>query len=150
MSHARAALVLALAALALTPACKKGEEPAPIPVTASSAPTVVTADPAAAAAAAAAPTVTTTAVTPVPAAPAPTAATATTGKKGDSIDACCAALKAVEKSGRDAATKAKFRQASAVCPGIAGLVKDGKTPRSAALTQIKASLVGVSVPGECN
>jgi predicted DNA-binding protein (UPF0251 family) len=47
-------------------------------------------------------------------------------------------------------SKAKFRQASAVCPGIAALVKDGKTQRSSALTQIKASLVGVSIPGECN
>lgn len=144
MSHARAALVLALGAFVLSSACKKQEEPEPIPVTAGSAPTVVAADSAAAAAASAAAAATATTVVVPP--PPPT----TTVKKGENIDACCSALAAVERSGRDPKTKSKFRQASAICPGISALVKDGKTQRSSALTQVRASLVGVSVPSECN
>lgn len=145
MSHARAALVLALGAFVLSSACKKQEEPEPIPVTAGSAPTVVAADSAAAAAASAAAAATATTVVVPPPPPA-----TTTVKKGENIDACCSALAAVERSGRDPKTKSKFRQASAICPGISALVKDGKTQRSSALTQVRASLVGVTVPSECN
>jgi hypothetical protein len=67
-----------------------------------------------------------------------------------SIDACCSALSAVGKSGRGRDAKAKSAQASKVCPGIAKLVKEGKTTRASALTQIKSALVGVDIPSECH
>lgn len=66
-----------------------------------------------------------------------------------SIDACCSALSAVASSGRGKEAKAKSAQAARLCPGIAKLVKEGKTARGAALTQIKSALVGVEAPSEC-
>jgi hypothetical protein len=69
---------------------------------------------------------------------------------GASIDSCCRALDAIKKSGRDAMTKSKAETAAKVCHGMASKVKDGTTPRPQALTLLKASLGGVTIPGECN
>lgn len=78
-----------------------------------------------------------------------TPVTTHTPTKQESIDACCNALRSVQKSGKSAAAKAKAAQAAAICPGIAKLVKTGTTSRSAGLSQIRSALVGFDVPGEC-
>lgn len=101
------------------------------------------------------------AAAPVPSAPAPvTTAPApvpthvppvtTTVVTNASIDSCCSALAAISKSGRDKATKDKAKMSAAVCSGIAPKVKNGTTPRAAALTQVKSGMVGATVPPECN
>lgn len=125
--------------------CKDKEEPASVPVPSGEP-----------AATASAPTTTTTTEDPdagAPAASTPAAnpqpvATVTT-RKGESIDACCTALRGVAKSGKTATAKSKAAAAAAVCPGIAKLVKDGTTSRSAGLAQIRSALTGFSVPPEC-
>ena len=127
--------------------CKDKEDPATVPVpsgepaTTAAAPaptTSTTEDPAASASASAT------------AAPPPVAGTgAAVPHKGESIDACCNALRAVAKSGKTSTAKAKAASAAAVCPGIAKLVKDGTTSRSAGLSQIRSALTGYDVPGEC-
>jgi hypothetical protein len=65
------------------------------------------------------------------------------------IDSCCAALAAVKHSGRGGRAKSKASRAAEICPGIAALVRQGRSTRQAALTQIKSALVGSDVPGEC-
>lgn len=65
-----------------------------------------------------------------------------------SIDGCCSALAAMQKSGLPAVVKSKAAVASATCAGIAKLVKEGKTSRSAALAQIGATMGGAP-PAEC-
>ncbi len=123
--------------------CKKDEDPATVPVPSASqaaeAPPPPSAEPAATASATEAPT----------AAPQPVAATTPTARKGESIDSCCSALKAVQKSGKTAIAKSKAAAAAGVCPGVAKLVKDGTITRSAGLAQIRTSLSGFDVPGEC-
>lgn len=127
--------------------CKDKEDPATVPVpsgepaptAAPAATTSATEDPAASAGASGAPT-----------APPPVAGTGTpVPHKAESIDGCCNALRAVAKSGKTSTAKAKAASAAAVCPGIAKLVKDGTTSRSAGLSQIRSALTGYDVPGEC-
>ena len=128
--------------------CKDKEPPAEVPIP-TGTPAAVTADPPPTPTAtedpdAGAPAASTPAATPQPG----VAGTAT-AKKGESIDACCSALNAVAKSGKTALAKSKAASAAAVCPGIAKLVKDGTTSRSAGLTQIRSALTGFTVPPEC-
>ena len=47
---------------------------------------------------------------------------------------------AVAHSGRGKDAKIKSAQAAKICPGIAALVKSGKTTRASALTQIKTAV----------
>lgn len=126
--------------------CKKEEDPATVPVPsatqAAPVPSDTAPDPAASASAAAS-------ASDAPTAAAPQAAVTATAKKGESIDACCSALKAVQKSGKTAIAKSKAASAAAVCPGIAKMVKDGTITRSAGLTQVRSALAGFDVPGEC-
>jgi len=84
-----------------------------------------------------------------PATPQPVVTATNTPTKHETIDACCSALSAVQKSGKTATAKSKAAAAAAVCPGIAKLVKNGTTSRSAGLAQIRSSLTGFDVPGEC-
>lgn len=130
-------------------ACKSKEsEPVAIPMPSGSA-AVVPADSAggapeaqaasAAASASAAPTTTA----------APATAPATPVKSGGSVDACCSALAALGRSGKDAAVKSKAKTASMVCSGIAKRVTSGETTRASALTSVRAQLAGVPIPGEC-
>lgn len=125
----------------LVAACKKSEDPTPVPIPsgAASAATVGSdAPPASGATAASAPAVATTppvvAVAPVNAQP---------------IDSCCSALAAVSKSGRGADAKSKSALASKICSGISPLVKAGKTTRASALTTIRSQMAGVDIPSEC-
>jgi hypothetical protein len=133
--------VVALLSLAALAGCKKDPEPEAIPVPSAAAPaSVAPAESAAPTAAAsgseAAPT------TPPPANTAPVVHA--------SIDACCSALAAIQKSGKDAATKKKASQASRVCPGIAARVKSGQVSRSAALTQVLSAMTGATIPSACH
>lgn len=73
---------------------------------------------------------------------------APTPKPGGSIDACCSALAAM-RSTKKVSDKTKIEAAYSVCGGIAKRVKAGETSRSAALTQIRSALVGITAPGEC-
>ncbi|MEZ4296450.1 MAG: hypothetical protein R3B70_15875 [Polyangiaceae bacterium] len=129
--------------------CKKDEEePATVPVPTGAEPATTTEAPPAAdpSASADAPQ----ASADAPATPTAPAAPATqTVRKGESIDACCSALRAVQKSGKTATAKSKAAAAAAVCPGIAKLVKDGTTSRASGLAQIRSALAGFDVPGEC-
>jgi hypothetical protein len=86
------------------------------------------------------------------AAPADTGAPVATGKAPEKpIDDCCAALaRAAHTSGRGKAAKNAAHRAEEICPGIAALVRQGRTTRASALTQIKSALVGRSVPPQCN
>jgi hypothetical protein len=86
--------------------------------------------------------------TPPAAAPTPVAPAAPTYDP-KSLDACCAALDAVKRSGRGVEAKRKSAQADQICPGISKLVRDGKTTRDAGLAQIRSALTGVDVPPEC-
>ncbi|MFO0586329.1 MAG: hypothetical protein U0441_02255 [Polyangiaceae bacterium] len=139
--------VLLVGSLA-TVGCKKSEDPATVPV------------PSTTAAAAPAPTTTAAAAgtespsgapsaSEAPATPPPVATNTQTTTKHETIDACCSALSAIQKSGKTAAAKAKAAQAAAVCPGIAKLVKAGTTARTAGLAQIRSAMTGFDVPGEC-
>lgn len=130
--------------------CKKDEEePASVPIP-SAATATVAADPAPAPteAPSADPSA---AATDAPAATAAAqpAVTAPVAKKGESIDACCSALRAVQKSGKTAIAKSRAAAAAGVCPGVAKLVKDGTVSRSAGLAQIRTSLAGFDAPAEC-
>ena len=126
--------------------CKKDEDPASVPVPSQSA--AATPPPA--------PTTTEDPDAGAPETPSATpntnpqpVVTTTVPKKQESIDACCSALRAVQKSGKTAIAKSKAAAAAGVCPGIAKLVKDGTTSRSAGLAQIRSSLTGFAVPPEC-
>ena len=122
-------------------ACKKSEDPAPMPIpTGAATPTPVgnEAPPSSAAAAVA---------TTEPVAVAPPVAAAPVNQQP--IDACCSALAAVGKSGRAADTKSKAALGSKICSGIAPLVKAGKTTRASALSTVRAQLSGIDIPSEC-
>ena len=138
-SHALVLLVCGAVSLL---ACKKPEDPTPVPLPSASAPAAVAADSAAAAASAAAASAAVTVAPP----PVVNTVPVQTGN----IDACCSALSAVAHSGRGKDAKIKSAQAAKICPGIAALVKSGKTNRASGLTQIKSALVGVDVPAECH
>lgn len=141
MKRSSSALVLLVSGSLLFAACKKSEDPTPVPIpTGAASPTPVPneAPPASAdGAMSAAPT----AVAP------PVAANPVNVQP---IDACCSALAAVSKSGRGADAKSKASLASKICSGIAPLVKAGKTTRASALTTIKSQMVGAELPAECH
>jgi hypothetical protein len=129
------ALLVAFAAAVGVGCGKKESTPAAIPIPSGDPATVTsggTTDPPA---------------TPPPVTPPPVA---TAPVSHGSIDACCAALSAIERSGKEAATKKKAAMAAKVCPGIAARVKSGQVPRAEALAQILSALAGSSAPGECH
>ncbi len=140
----RLLLGLLLAGSVATFGCKKSEDPAtvPVPTTTAAAPTppeptsTATEDPTAAASGA-------------PATPPPVVTATQTPTKHETIDACCSALSAISKSGKSATAKSKAASAAAVCPGIAKLVKNGTTSRTAGLAQIRSAMTGFDIPGEC-
>ena len=141
MKRSFSALMLVVCGSLVLAACKKSEDPAPVPVpSGAAAPTPVANDapPASAAAAevSASPT-----VAPPPVAAAPVNA--------QPIDGCCSALAAVSKSGRGADAKSKSALAAKICSGIAPLVKAGKTTRASALTTIRSQMSGAELPSEC-
>ena len=136
MKRSSSALMLLISGSLLFAACKKSEDPTPVPL------------PTGAASAAAVPADTAPAATiAAPVAVSPPVAVAPVNTQP--IDACCSALAAVSKSGRGADAKSKAALASKICSGIAPLVKAGKTTRASALTTIKSQMVGVDVPAEC-
>jgi len=143
MKRSFSALVLLVCGSLALVACKKSEEPAPVPVpTGSAAPTPVANDaPPASAAAADTSAAAVVAPPPPPVAAAPVNA--------QPIDACCSALGAVSKSGRSADTKSKAALSAKICSGIAPLVKSGKTTRASALTTIRSQMSGAELPPEC-
>jgi len=137
MKRSSSALMLLVCGSLVFAACKKSEDPAPVPIpTGAASPTPVTneAPPSSAASAAAT-------VAPPPVAVAPV--------NQQPIDSCCSALASVSKSGRSADTKSKAALASKICSGIAPLVKAGKTTRTSALSTIRAQLSGTDIPSEC-
>jgi hypothetical protein len=121
------------------------------PVQAASAAPVASAEPAASASAAPADTAAAAPSGSASAAPADTgsAPPPVAGVPVQPIDSCCAALSAVGHSGRGRKAKNKASRAAEICPGIAALVRQGRSTRQAALTQIKSALVGSTVPPEC-
>jgi hypothetical protein len=138
MKRSSSALMLLVSGSLLFAACKKSEDPTPVPLpsgAASAAPVPADAPPASAA------TPVATVVTP-PVAVAPV--------NTQPIDSCCSALAAVGKSGRGADAKSKAALASKICSGIAPLVKAGKTTRASALTTIRSQMIGVDIPAECH
>jgi hypothetical protein len=152
-----AAALFVLGVVALGGCKQKEPDPQSIPVPTGTSAATVAADPGptgaqpagagadagdADAAALVAPTTTTQ-----PATPSEPATPKSTG--GGSIDACCSALAAIQRSGKSGVTKQKAAAAAAVCGGIAKRVKAGETSRAAALTQIRSAMVGAEVPGEC-
>lgn len=141
MKRSSSAVVLLVCGSLVFAACKKSEDPAPVPVpSGAAAPTPVGNDAPPASGAAASATAAPTAVAPVVAAPV----------NAQPIDGCCSALAAVSKSGRSADTKGKAATASKICSGIAPLVKAGKTSRASALTTIRSQMSGAELPAECH
>ena len=140
MKRSSSVLMLLVSGSLLFAACKKSEDPTPVPVPSGAAtPTPVGGDTPAMSATAAA-----TVVAPVPVAP-----VAVAPGNAQPIDACCSALAAAGKSGRGSDAKSKSALASKICSGISPLVKSGKTTRASALTTIRAQLAGVDIPSEC-
>lgn len=157
-----------LVAASLVTGCKKksdeSDEPLKLPEkkTEASADATASAAPSASAtaAASAAPAESGSAASSAAAAPstapttAPTPEPATSGAVamggGQGIDKCCAAINAIQSTGVSKETKTKASAAAAACGGISQLVKTGRTSRASALTQVKASLAGASVPAACN
>ena len=136
MKRSYSVLVLLVSGSLLFAACKKSEDPTPVPLpTGAASPTPVPneAPPAAVSAAA-------VAVAPPVTAP----------LNVQPLDACCSALAGVAKSGRGADAKSKAALASKICSGIAPLVKAGKTSRASALSTIKSQMVGAELPAECH
>ena len=82
-----------------------------------------------------------------PPAPAPAGSAAAKKATPESIKACCAALK---KEGESAADKGLYTTAAASCDAIEKLVANGTTKKSAALTQLRASLRGGKLPAGCD
>jgi hypothetical protein len=140
MKRSSSALMLLVCGSLVFAACKKSEDPAPVPIpTGSAAPTPVAND---------APPAGGTTTAPAGAAATPPVAVAPT-VAAQPIDSCCSALAAVSKSGRGSDAKSKSSVAAKICSGIAPLVKAGKTTRTAALTTIRAQMSGVDLPSEC-
>ena len=137
MKRSSSAVVLLVSGSLLFAACKKSEDPTPVPVpSGAAAPTPVGSE---------APSAAVASAVPVPVAPVVTAPV-----NVQPIDACCSALAAVSKSGRGNDAKGKAAVASKICSGIAPLVKAGKTTRASALTTIKSQMVGADLPAECH
>jgi hypothetical protein len=141
MKRSSSVLMLLVSGSLLFAACKKSEDPTPVPIPSGAAtPTPVGGD----APAMSATTAATATVAPVPVAP-----VAVAPVNAQPIDSCCSALAATSKSGRGADAKSKSALASKICSGISPLVKSGKTTRASALTTIRAQLAGVEIPSEC-
>lgn len=141
MKRSSSALMLLICGSLVVAACKKSEDPAPVPLpTGAASPTPVGND-APPSAMASAPSAAVTVAPPPPVAVAPV--------NQQPIDACCSALTSVSKSGRSAETKSKAALGSKICSGIAPLVKAGKTTRTSALSTIRAQLAGIDIPSEC-
>ncbi len=137
----KTSLVLLLAGGLTLVACKKKEETSATAQSASAPAATAPAETAPPAASESAPPAATTPPPPAPVAqPAPQRP----------IDDCCAALAAVRSSGRGREAKQKAATAARICPAIARQVREGRTQRSSALTQIKAQLAGTDVPAACN
>ena len=68
--------------------------------------------------------------------------------KGAGLEACCSALQSSAASGTEG-QKTRAKQAAQLCQGISALVKQGKTSRAAAMTQLR-SAAGGSLPGACH
>jgi hypothetical protein len=143
----RSAILVASFSLLALVGCKKKEDkdpppipvstaPAPVPVASESAPEPIATAPADPAS--------TAAPTPAPTTPPPSGGPA----KRESIDACCAALSAYQKSGRPKNVKERAATAARVCRGASPAVRDGRTSRQAALAQVRASMGGGGPP-EC-
>jgi hypothetical protein len=142
MKRSSSALMLLVCGSLVFAACKKSEDPAPVPIpTGSASPTPIGVGSDAPAADTAAPSAAVTA------APTPPVAVAPVNQQP--IDACCSALASVSKSGRSPDTKSKAALGSKICSGIAPLVKSGKTTRVSALSTIRAQLSGIDIPAEC-
>jgi hypothetical protein len=132
----------ALVLLALLGACKK-EETGPDTVKDTSAkqePAPAAPAPAASSAAASLDGGASTPVVPTPAG-------SGTLTKGPGLDSCCSALRS-NASSATGPQKARATQAAALCQSISTLVKDGKTSRAGALTQLR-SAAGGTLPGAC-
>jgi len=146
-----ALLTIALGA-ALVTGCKKDEAPEPVPMPSAAAPAPVKAaedTPQAAQGSAAGSAEPGEAAPPQAVAPTASEAPKPAGP-APSIDGCCSALQALSKDAKANATvKSKAAQAASMCAATAPLVKQGKAPRSSALTQIRATMVG-SAPAACN
>ena len=139
MKRSSSVLVLLVSGSLLFAACKKSEDPTPVPVPSGAAtPTPVGNDAPPASAA--------TVVAPVAVVP----PVVTAPVNVQPIDSCCSALASVSKSGRGADAKSKAALASKICSGIAPLVKAGKTTRASALTTIKSQMIGAELPAECH
>jgi hypothetical protein len=67
--------------------------------------------------------------------------------KGSGLEACCSALQSSASSGTEG-QKTRAKQAAQLCQGISALVKQGKTSRAAAMSQLR-SAAGGSLPGAC-
>ncbi len=138
----RLLLGLLLAGSVATFGCKKSEDPATVPVPTTTAAAVTPPEP----------TSTATedpSASGAPTTPPPVVTATHTPTKHETIDACCSALSAISKSGKSATAKSKAASAAAVCPGIAKLVKNGTTSRTAGLAQIRSAMTGFDIPGEC-
>jgi len=139
MKRSSSALMLLVSGSLLFAACKKSEDPTPVPLpmgASSAAP--VGSD--------AAPTPAATPAAPVVVAPPVAVAPVNT----QPIDACCSALLAVSRSGRGADAKSKSAVAAKICSAMAPLVKSGKTTRAAAITNVRSQMIGVDIPAECH
>jgi hypothetical protein len=126
-----AVLTIAVGALLSTSACKKKEDEAP---------------PAGAGGAAVAnkPPTPVATVTHAPPNPANNEADAA------AVRNCCSALRSAAGSQKSPADKSKFESAAASCDGIAVLVKNGTSQRSAAMGSVRAALRGETPPAACN
>jgi len=81
--------------------------------------------------------------------PTPPPVTPVAAPKIESIKACCAALHKEESSAQPA-QKSMYTQAATSCYAISKLVAAGTTKKSAALTQLRASLKGGKLPAGCD
>jgi hypothetical protein len=68
---------------------------------------------------------------------------------GANIDACCAGL-VTEEHRAAPKNRAAARRAMEECPGIAKLVREGKTQRAAGLSMIRAAMSGAALPRACD
>jgi hypothetical protein len=81
-----------------------------------------------------------------PAQPSPVASAAVKKAAPESVKTCCAAL---HKESATAADKGLYTTAAVSCDAIEKLVAAGTTKKSAALTQLRASLKGGKLPAGC-
>ena len=136
------ALGSTLVLIALLGGCKK-DETGPTSVKDTSTPDTAAAAPTPAPAASSAAPAGSDSATPTPETPVPTSQV-----KGAGLEACCSALQSAASSA-PATHKARTKQAAQLCQSISALVKQGKTSRAAAMTQLR-SAAGGSLPGACH